>query len=61
MIRSARWNFFVIAPSVRYAGQPAEQATLFVHDFSGNAIEIKSFRDPEAVFAPAAAGAERQS
>ena len=42
---------FVIAPTRRYAGLPAEQMTLFVHDFSGNAIEIKSFRDPGAVFA----------
>ena len=43
---------FVLEPQVRYRGKPAEQATLFVLDPSGNAIELKSFRDPRAVFAP---------
>ena len=41
---------FVIEPRIRYAGQPGEQATMFVLDPSGNALEFKSFRDPEQVF-----------
>ncbi|MEZ6135858.1 MAG: VOC family protein [Pirellulaceae bacterium] len=36
---------FVIEPYVRFAGQPGEQATMFLLDPSGNAIEFKSFRD----------------
>ncbi len=39
---------FVIAPHVRYAGQPGEQATLFLHDPSGNALEFKGFADIDA-------------
>jgi uncharacterized protein len=42
---------FVIPPSVRYVGQPAEQATMFFLDPSGNAIELKALRNPSAVFA----------
>ena len=41
---------FIIEPGIRYEGQPAEQATMFLRDFSGNAIEFKSFRHPEHVF-----------
>ena len=41
---------FVIEPRVRYAGQPGEQATMFLLDPSGNALEFKSFRHPEHVF-----------
>lgn len=36
---------FVIEPYVRFAGEPGEQATLFLLDPSGNALEFKSFRD----------------
>ena len=36
---------FLIEPHVRFEGQPGEQATLFVLDPSGNAIEFKGFRD----------------
>jgi extradiol dioxygenase family protein len=36
---------FVIEPHVRFRGQSGEQATLFLTDPSGNAIEFKSFRD----------------
>lgn len=39
---------FVIAPHVRFAGQPGEQATLFLHDPSGNALEFKGFADIDA-------------
>jgi uncharacterized protein len=42
---------FVIRPSVRYAGQSSEQATMFFLDPSGNAIELKAFRNPSAAFA----------
>ena len=41
---------FVVEPRIRYAGQPGEQATMFVLDPSGNALEFKSFRHPEHVF-----------
>ena len=36
---------WVIEPYTRFAGQPGEQATLFVLDPSGNALEFKSFVD----------------
>jgi hypothetical protein len=38
---------FVIAPHVRFKGQPGEQATLFFLDPSGNALEFKAFKDIE--------------
>ncbi len=41
---------FVIEPTVRFRGQPGEQATMFFLDPSGNALEFKSFRHPEHVF-----------
>ena len=41
---------FVLAPQVRFAGLPGEQATMFLLDRSGNALEFKSFRDPRQVF-----------
>jgi uncharacterized protein len=41
---------FLIRPSVRYAGLPSEQATMFFLDPSGNPIELKAFRDPSAAF-----------
>ncbi|HEY5721123.1 MAG TPA: VOC family protein [Allosphingosinicella sp.] len=41
---------FVIEPGIRFAGQAGEQATMFFLDPSGNAIEIKAMRDPEALF-----------
>jgi uncharacterized protein len=36
---------FVIEPHVRFAGAPGEQATMFLFDPSGNALEFKSFRN----------------
>lgn len=42
---------FAIAPTIRFAGQPGEQATMFFRDPSGNAIEMKAFADPGALFA----------
>lgn len=41
---------FVIEPMIRFEGEPGEQATMFVLDHSGNALEFKSFRHPEHVF-----------
>lgn len=48
-VRLARIEF-IIEPQVRYAEQPGEQMTMFLRDPSGNALEFKSFRDPEHVF-----------
>jgi extradiol dioxygenase family protein len=42
---------FVIEPYVRFEGQAGEQATMFFHDPSGNALEFKAFRDPAQLFA----------
>lgn len=36
---------FVVEPHVRFKGQPGEQATMFLIDPSGNALEFKAFRD----------------
>ena len=36
---------FVIEPHLRFKGEPGEQATMFLLDPSGNAIEFKAFRD----------------
>ena len=41
---------FVLEPRIRYAGEPGEQATMFLLDPSGNALEFKSFKHPEHVF-----------
>lgn len=42
---------FAIEPYTRFDGQPGEQATMFVIDPSGNALEFKAFRDPSKLFA----------
>jgi len=42
---------FVIAPHIRFKGEVGEQATMFIHDPSGNALEFKSFKDMARVFA----------
>lgn len=42
---------FIIEPKIRFVGEPGEQATMFVTDPSGNALEFKSFRDDKQVFA----------
>ena len=44
---------FVIAPTVRFAGQPGEQATMFLLDPAGNALEFKAMADPARLFAKA--------
>jgi|SRR5689334_3559683 extradiol dioxygenase family protein len=42
---------FVIAPQIRFAGLPGEQATFFINDPSGNALEFKAFDDESRIFA----------
>lgn len=42
---------FVIAPYIRFAGQPGEQATMFFTDPSGNALEFKAFKNIQQLFA----------
>lgn len=42
---------FVIAPYVRFQGQPGEQATMFFLDPFGNALEFKAFGDMDRFFA----------
>jgi hypothetical protein len=42
---------FVIEPTLRFRGEPGEQATMFFLDPSGNALEIKAMRDPGNLFA----------
>ncbi|PWR21940.1 VOC family protein [Zavarzinia compransoris] len=44
-----RW---ILTPKVRFVGQPGEQATLFILDPSGNALEFKGFASDEGIFAP---------
>jgi uncharacterized protein len=43
---------FLIKPRIRFQGRPGEQATMFVLDPSGNALEFKSFANDAAIFAP---------
>ena len=42
---STRSVGFVIEPGIRFKGQPGEQATMFLLDPNGNALEFKAFRD----------------
>jgi hypothetical protein len=42
---------FLIEPQVRFKGEGGEQATMFVTDPSGNALEFKAFRDAAQLFA----------
>ncbi|HSI57134.1 MAG TPA: VOC family protein [Ideonella sp.] len=42
---------FVIEPYIRFKGEVGEQATMFFHDPSGNAVEIKAFADMDSLFA----------
>ena len=42
---------FVIEPYIRFAGQPGEQATCFLYDPAGNALEFKAFKDMDKLFA----------
>ncbi len=42
---------WIMRPKHRMRGEPGEQATMFVRDPSGNAIEFKAFADRAALFA----------
>ncbi len=42
---------FLIEPGIRFRGLIGEQATLFLLDPSGNALEFKAFADPDQLFA----------
>ncbi len=42
---------FIIEPSVRFAGEIGEQATMFFYDPAGNALEFKAFADDGQIFA----------
>ncbi|MFV3332386.1 VOC family protein [Pseudomonas sp. NY15437] len=46
-----RGTAFVIEPHVRFQGQVGEQATLFLFDPCGNALEFKAFKDIGQLFA----------
>jgi extradiol dioxygenase family protein len=41
---------FVIEPTVRFAGQVGEQATMFLLDPAGNALEFKAMADQAILF-----------
>lgn len=41
---------FLIAPYVRFKGEIGEQATMFLHDPSGNVLEFKAFQDDSEIF-----------
>lgn len=42
---------FEIAPHIRFPGTAGEQATMFLFDPSGNALEFKAMRNPDNLFA----------
>jgi extradiol dioxygenase family protein len=42
---------FLISPRIRFQGQVGEQATMFLYDPAGNALEFKSFDNPAQIFA----------
>ncbi|HEX2804191.1 MAG TPA: VOC family protein [Sphingomicrobium sp.] len=42
---------FVIPPTVRFEGEPGEQATMFLSDPAGNALEFKAMANPANLFA----------
>ncbi len=42
---------FIIEPDIRFEGEVGEQATFFVSDPSGNALEFKAFADDSRIFA----------
>ena len=48
---SAAGTVFIIKPYIRFKGEVGEQATMFLLDPSGNALEFKSFADLGSLFA----------
>ncbi len=41
---------FIIKPTIRFKGEVGEQRTMFFRDPSGNAIELKAFKDMQNLF-----------
>ena len=41
---------FVLAPQVRFEGQPGEQWTMFFCDPCGNPVEVKGFRSMDTLY-----------
>ena len=41
----------MIEPTIRFKGLPGEQATMFLRDPAGNALEFKAFADLASLFA----------
>lgn len=48
---TAKGTDYIIEPYVRFEGKPGEQGTFFIKDPAGNALEFKSFKNDEMVFA----------
>ena len=42
---------FLIPPEIRFEGLAGEQATFFIRDPSGNALEFKAFESDARIFA----------
>jgi uncharacterized protein len=49
-LRDAKTDF-IIEPYTRFAGEEAEQSTMFLRDPAGNALEFKAFADEAQIFA----------
>jgi len=49
-LRAARVRF-IIEPQLRFKGEAGEQATMFLLDPCGNALEFKAFKDISRLFA----------
>ena len=41
---------FIVEPQVRYKSKAAEQLSLFVLDYSGNALEFKAFKNRSEIY-----------
>lgn len=50
-LKAAKGIDWILEPQIRFEGEPGEQATLFIRDPSGNALEFKGFASMEGVFA----------
>ena len=42
---------FVIEPYIRFQGKPGEQGTMFFYDYCGKALEFKTFKSDDDIFA----------
>ena len=41
---------FIDPPYIRFEGEPIEQETMFIEDPNGNCMEIKTMKNPDALF-----------